>query len=508
MKNFLNIITFVLMLPIMVNALTLEEQTEKLNKIEDEITIAATDPDKYIEPRVYTKEDLFVDISSMTEEQINELIDEINSSEREYYYGALFNFYLKSINLNPDDYACSDYSNRNEFIIKADCDSESLSKTIKINYEEENSTIFNQAKNVLNDIEEEYTLYGMNTINAFYNYGSFGDSDYNNSKILLSFAEIKKVINLHPEFEYDIVLSRGGGGPDMQERYVYIGLYKEGYLYAYKEVVLRAHTIIFVDSNSAGTPIEKLHNKLIDYFDDNVSIEIDENETEDYSEMIGDFKIIYNDDNISSAYGVNVKIDNKDVRVTVAETSSEITDNAYLESSDDPTGVSVYTESYDVPVDSSLEILDVLSKEYVQKFLKDNNINMNSAFDINLFKGFTHENILNIAKGMDIYIPTNYGNVNDSVSIYYIKTDGTLGEKIIAKIIELKGKKYAKFKTNHLSTYGLGDVVVDSSDDSNLSEDNNIPQTSDNIFTYVLLTISSLTGLIYILYKNKLMFDN
>ena len=90
----------------------------------------------------------------------------------------------------------------------------------------------------------------------------------------------------------------------------------------------------------------------------------------------------------------------------------------------------------------------------------------------------------NIDKGVYVYIPVTDYNEGDDVIIRHINDDETLGDEFVGKVVKKDGKLYARFMTNHFSTYAI------------VQDNTTNPDTGDNIISYVLMFILSTFGII------------
>lgn len=161
-----------------------------------------------------------------------------------------------------------------------------------------------------------------------------------------------------------------------------------------------------------------------------------------------------------------------------------------LKSVDKDTNIKVETNSYDVPLDSRINVrkLDKNSEEF-KNLAKKFKILDDMAFDIDILSSSLDMKIETLANGsFKVYIPVDEKTTKKSLVAAYVKEDGTIEEHKIT----FEGN-YAVFETNHFSTYS----IVDKS---------NNPNTGDNVLKYgIILGISILgiTGLTIYTKKNK-----
>lgn len=154
------------------------------------------------------------------------------------------------------------------------------------------------------------------------------------------------------------------------------------------------------------------------------------------------------------------------------------------------TNIKIESDSYDVPLDSRINVrkLDKNSEEY-KELAKKIKILDDMSFDIDLLSSSLDTKIETLANGnFKVYIPVDEKTAKKTLVAAYIKEDGTIEEHEIT--IE---NGYAVFETNHFSTYS----IVDKS---------NNPETGDKILKYTIIlgiSILGITGLTIYTKKNK-----
>ena len=186
-----------------------------------------------------------------------------------------------------------------------------------------------------------------------------------------------------------------------------------------------------------------------------------------------------------TGYHANILVNNAREFITIIEVDKKMIDKYDVRANHGETGVHVYTESPEVPVDATIDVEDMKDKEFVKKALKELKYDLMSAFNIDLIKTATGVKINKIEDGIEVYIPVNDKNKGDKLLVHHIKEDGTLGDKFQGEVVEVDGIKYVKFTTTHFSTY----AVLDTSDVDS-------PDTSDSILVSVLLCGLSLITII------------
>lgn len=480
-KKILFILVFLLalILPKDINALTKDEATSIIDNFGDEIAINSINPDLF-------------------------KLD-IEEYDLPYFYENAIKFYLKENNYDLDNITISDMETNDKATIRVSyTDNNSdlqLTKEVRVKYlDNYDKDTFNKAFNIIKSLEDNYYLQGINSINNLYHYGSISNNDYKTSTILARFSKLKEIIERNPEFDFEILLGRGGGTPFGESRYASVSLYKDDVLYAYKEVILNVETVIYVDKALSGTIYDKAKDRLNKYFNNKVNVSFDMTdintfEDDDYANNYLNGLLKTNEKyNIAN---LKLNLDNKSFYVTLIEVDKKFIDTPNVTSIDDETGINVYTESYDVPLDSSIKTNNVSEEEYVSKFVKNNKIDLEYAYDINLIKAYDKNYVTNIENGIDVYIPVSNYKKGDKVTVYYVKDDSSIGEKITGEVVEINNKLYIKFTTTHFSTY-----AVEKLNNTNNEVINN-PNTSDNIFIYIITFIISLVSIGLYINKNK-----
>lgn len=482
---FILVLLLSIILPNNTFALNKDEATSIINNLDDEIVINSINPDLF-------------------------KLD-IEDYDLPYFYGNAINFYLKENDYNLEDVSIIDMETSNKATIGVSyTDNGStlqLTKEVNIKYlDNYDKDTFNKAFDIIKSFDDNYYLQGMNSINNLYHYGNISNNDYKTSTILARFSKLKEILEINSEFDFEILLGRGGGTPFGESRYAVISLYKDDVLYAYKEVILNVETIIYVDKNLSGTIYEKAEDRLNKYFNNKVNISFDMSNVDTLDDD-------YYSDYINNLFGTNetynmvnlkLNLDNKSFYVTLIEVDKKYIDDEKVKSIDNKTGINVSTTSYDVPLDTSVKTNNVIEEEYITKFINKNKIDLEYAYDINLIKAYDKNYVTNITNGIDVYIPINNYKKGDKVTIYYIKDDSSIGETLSGEVVEIDNKLYIKFTTTHFSTYGVEKLNTNSSNNEVISN----PNTSDNIFIYIITFTISLLSIGLYAHKKKYSLDN
>lgn len=369
-------------------------------------------------------------------------------------------------------------------------ETESGSKTCNIEYAEVNEKTLQEAKKYADQFKKNYIVYGLNALSAVYYYGEF-DIFKGTESLIYRYPELKKLLN-NKKFnvEANYIIGCGGtpvtGGCELNS-----AIKKDGITYATKVLSLSENIVLPVDKNDSGTPYEKAVKRIKEHFGDKkVTIELNPERPEirkmEADETSPEANELFGTKNLEYiGYEANVLLNGKRTTIVIIEVEKKLIDKYEVRANHVESGVNVYTESPDVPIDATIDVENVKDKDYVKKAISDLKNNLISAFDIDLLKTTTGIKIKEIEKGIEVYIPINNKNPGDILLVHHIKEDGTLGDKFEGEVVELDGIKYVKFTTTHFSTYAVLDDPIEKN-----------PDTSDSIKTIGIIFMLSLTTLI------------
>lgn len=467
LKKFIFVLfLMVLFFPNNIEAMSCDEAQNLLDSFDEKIVLNSINPNLYKE--LASKDDY----------------------DYKYFFDHLTTFYLKYNGYNTDVVGMSTPTFSGDKInISVDCFNEQgekqfLKKEVTVEFlEEYDEKTFEKAKKILKSFKEEYNLDGMNSINSLYHNGTLDSVE--DRRILTIFPEIKEILELNPEFDYEISQHRGGGSPYGRQRYIAIGIYQNDVLYAYREISIVSEHFIYVDKDLPGTIFEKAEDRLNEYFNNSVKIKFDIDGLYSY----GNEPFV--DDILNNKFGTNINyniallpmyLNDEIYDVTIVEVDKKYVDKFYMKSIDKETGINVYTESYDVPIDSSIKVQNVLNKNYIINAMNNNNLNFSYAFDINLISNINQKYVNKIINGIKVYIPVTGYKVGSKLNVYYVKENANLGEKIIGTVISKDGKLFVEYETNHFSTYAIEKKIYDNTtnDSINNSINNSIDNSNNN----------------------------
>ena len=151
---------------------------------------------------------------------------------------------------------------------------------IKIDFANPDNQILENTKSIVSELKDDYIITNLHMLNMEYYYGSIPEAfevysvDLDNDSILYRYADLKKVIEGHPEYKYRIVSVGGAGDEYLSNSPSMITLYYNNILYAAKRVNLFEYKILYVDKNEEGTLIEKAKRLIDNYFKGDVDVEI------------------------------------------------------------------------------------------------------------------------------------------------------------------------------------------------------------------------------------------
>ena len=499
------IITCILALitPNFVNALTEDEANEILNSL----PIKEVDGKKIMETKIVDPS--YVMDNQCTVNKSGPTTDEWIKECKEYLYQDIILTYLKYLGYDTTDIMLefneNDYKNAvlSYFFDDSDAGTTSISINVEVSYLKDADTKeIEKAKKVLAGFEDSDRLYGLQLINLIYHYGAIEDADYNKETIFGRYQDFKKTMEEYPEYKFISNGGRGGGDTLVRERYIQAGMFKDGIMYGIKQVIHHENQILFVDKDSTGNIKEKIEARLNEYFNNKVDVNIEIDDTFSIED-------IYATDEISgrewfnnfvneilgtnglefTAYFANIKINNIEMGFVVTEVPSKYVNNLYVEAYDSTTGVSIKTESYDVPIDAMVNAKDIKNNTNIINNFENDGQTVESAYDISLIKCYNGSFIHKIDKGIEVYLPLD-GEYNSNLNykVYYVSSTNEK-EEYDTEIVTINGKNYAKFVTNHFSSYVLTSETKGKVNTENTVVEN--PQTLDSVSENILMIIVS-----------------
>jgi len=478
---YFTILTFML-IPITVNAeINLEAVFNDIS--EDDTLIVKSIPfEHYLDSEYYEYKKQFYEDDELTIRFL--YADIVESSIRRNY--NLPTGVIMFVDCNVDENTCD---------VELRLDSENkMTKTYNVEFIGDfDEKKYNMVKNSMDKIKSSYLAKDMEYINQIINFGGingFFEEIQQGAKVLKMFPELKKELEKNTEIEYQPIPGSGAGIP------VWYGM--SGAVIAYYDDMAMGITNISYGTSKVVYVPDKIGNTKEDYFAETlkrikeyvndesyeISIDYDENDLEEYCGEGGEWCDI---DGVTQILAKLV-FNGVEHLVVISPTEESNIKKLKIESKDYENGVSVETESSDVPLDTSVKVEDLTIK--YKGFLK--------AYDINLYSGIKDEYISKVKDGIIVRIPLPDEYGKKKLDIYHIKEDGKKGDKYPAVVEEIDGKKYAVFTTDHFSIYAVEEEIEN-------------PQTFDGISNSIINGVVSFIGLcgtIYFLSRsNKLKFN-
>lgn len=351
-----------------------------------------------------------------------------------------------------------------------------MTQTCKVEYVTPEESKVELAQELNSELEHIYSLYGYDVINSFYHYGGLRADMWSNTAIMYRFPTIKEKLLEYPEFEYK-VSSEGGAISFLANSSGFIKAFDNDVLYGMSFYSANYIGLLLVDKDEEGTTVEKAERALDAYFHGKVKVEFNP-----------DFIFDINDsgyDPANKAFGtdgvdykgidVYATINGEQHSIGIVEMDKEAIKAYEVRVKHKGTGVYVESDSYEVPVDATLDVDNVT--EEVEKKLKKEMYKVHSAYDIDVIKMTDGGFVKNIENGIYVYLPISGRQLGEEMEVYHI-TDNGKGDGYKGIVVEVDGKQYVKFETTHFSTYAVVEALDKVTN----------PNTSDNI----ILTIISL----------------
>lgn len=200
-------------------------------------------------------------------------------------------------------------------------------------------------------------------------------------------------------------------------------------------------------------------------------------------------------------------INGNEFKFLVVKDSSKTNDNVSIITNDVGSDITISTSSTSIPLDTLIKVLKLTSGEEYEKIIKTLNVTNSETFDLSLYSSSISKNIT--TGDFEVKIPITDNLKDKNLVVYYVTSEGKIEEYEVT----IKDG-YAIFTTNHFSIYTLAEKISSTIESTTPVApvepiiDN--PKTSDNINTYVSLSVISLgiIGLLFIRLKNKKIINN
>jgi len=155
---------------------------------------------------------------------------------------------------------------------------------------------------------------------------------------------------------------------------------------------------------------------------------------------------------------------------------------------DSSTNVEISTKEV-LPLDITIEAKELTSGTEYEKIVKQLDLTDNITFDLKLYSSSLKEYITKLDSGeFEVRIPIPNGFKDKDLVVCYVDENNQVEEH---KVELDDNKEYAIFKTTHFSIYTLG-----YKEDTSSKVEEKVPQTSDSITTFILLSSISLITLV------------
>lgn len=348
---------------------------------------------------------------------------------------------------------------------------ERVERTCKVNVVETDNNLVKSANKILKKVDGSHAIYSLNSFNSVYHYGPiFQNNRIASDMILYKFPEFKNALMDNPEFEYEIAWEGGGGTPTETGCSGYVLAYKDGIPYGMKSVNFTIDNRLYVDEALEGTPLEKAEARLEEFFNNTVDVEFDTSVYEEDYEVDGNVGIF-----------TNVNLGQYSSPIFIMEVDKKYLDKFEVKAHHKKYNVNVITNSYDVPLDATLEVEDVMNKVT----LDNDEYKLLGAYDIDVVKTGTGSYVKTVENGIDVFIPVSDRKVGEKLQVIHVSED--LDEEFEGEVVDVDGVQYVKFRTNHFSTY----AIAESSSIIN-------PETSDTIVGAIILVLIGLLGILFV----------
>ncbi len=346
---------------------------------------------------------------------------------------------------------------------------ESVERTCKVNVVETNDNLVKDANKVLKKLDASHAIYSLNSFNSVYHYGPiFQNNRIDSDMILYKFPEFKEALMDNPEFEYEIAWEGGGGTPIETGCSGYVIAYKDGIPYGMRSVNFTIDNRLYVDEALEGTPLEKAEARLEEFFNNTVDVEFDTSVYETDYEVDGNVGIF-----------TNVILGEYTSPIFIMEVDKKYLDKFEVKAHHKKYNVNVITSSYDVPIDATLEVEDVMNRVT----LDTDEYKVLGAYNIDVVKTGTGSYVRTVDNGIDVFIPINDRKVGEKLTVFHV-SENSKDEEFEGEVVEVDGVQYVKFRTTHFSTYAVAE-----SSNSIIN-----PETSDTVVGAIILVLVGLLG--------------
>ena len=316
-----------------------------------------------------------------------------------------------------------------------------------------------------------YYLYDLAYINQMYNQNS-GVSDFTTqlsaspATIARNFPEINDLLNNNPNYDIKFGKPSEAGSTWNSVSYTktadFVAYYKNT-AYLTTTLEFKVAPVLFVEDTTAD-------NKLIEAAKERINSYIN---NKDLQVVINDVTARFSDDQLNAirtdlttfllatkgteapenfrVYSLKIGATESPNNFYIIKAPKEYIKDLEIQAIEKSTGLRFTSNSVGVPIDSSLEVLDV-TNDYIKK-----NNTVEKAYDINLYSETKGTFVKSVVGGVKIYIPVNKDYTKGENSLVYLDDKGKVQEKIEFQMETINNQKYLTFTTTHFSVYAIVD---------------------------------------------------
>jgi len=371
--------------------------------------------------------------------------------------------------------------------------------TLKVNYSEPDFTSNKEVNNIVsnlkkldrNDLDEEtsYRVEDLYLINYLYSNPKGMDVS-----LALNFSEELIKASNGSNVYYRIIGEFGGGNPN--GLYTYFAnkavVYFNNIAYKTINAGVNLNHLLYIPNSTKNTTdayIDAAMKRIKNYLGTTNGINIEVGGTFDslnYYDNYAAKEITWNeygfiDEKTSGDYYYNITINGKTYKFAICK-KDNLENPKYL-TSDILSNIIIKSDSSELPLDTAITVEEV-SNDTIKNALGTEKY---KAFDITLYSNAKEEQITKLTEGkFEVNIPVPEELEGKNIDVFYVNDKGEKEEHNA----EVKNG-YVVFETNHFSTYALVE-------NTGIINNIEVPKTADVIIGYVILTILSGFGIVFI----------
>lgn len=386
-----------------------------------------------------------------------------------------------------------DFDPENGAIYISKVNGENIRKQVKIVYNEPEKPIVAKTNSLINKISgkigEESNVDNSFILDDLYliNYLKTSKEETFNYSLALNFSRDLIKLTNGGNIYYRFITRKGDSGTDL---WSFLGgevvVYYNGIAIDATEIGLTSSNVIYIPKNTLDTDDAKIKaalERIKDYLGTTKGITIEvgglleslSNDEYDWNEHD-----LYDEDNCGTKY-YNVTINDQTYKFVICK--KDILETPVYISNDIKSNISIKSNSSELPLDTAMTVEEV-SNDTIKKALGTEKY---KAFDITLYSNTKEEKITKLENGKFIVnIPVPQELEGKNIDVFYVNNKG---EKV-EHPAEVKNN-YVIFETNHFSTYALVE-------NTGIINNIEVPKTADVIIGYVILTILSGFGIVFI----------